>query len=123
MHPLSVMRPSVFTLLAALLLALPLAADTVLEEIVARVNNDIITRSEFQRSRDQMLSEAKEKFGAQADAKFAEGEKNVLRDLIDQDLLVQRGKDLGISADTQVIKRLDEIRKQMNLNSMEDLEK
>lgn len=114
---------SVLVPLFLLLFSLALTADTVLEEIVARVNSDIITRSEFQRSRDQMLSEAKEKFGSQADAKFAEGEKNVLRDLIDQDLLVQRGKDQGITADTQVIKRLDEIRKQMNLNSMEDLEK
>src|SRR5437588_11148800 len=106
-----------------LLFSLALTADTVLEEIVARVNNDIITRSEFQRSREQLLTESKEKFGAEANTKFGGEEKNVLRDLIDQDLLVQRAKDQGISADTQVIKRLDEIRKQMNLNSMEDLEK
>src|SRR5438477_328008 len=83
------MRLPVFALLAALLLVIPLAADTVVEEIVARVNSDIITRSEFQRSRDQLLNELKQKFGSEADAKFAENEKNVLRDLIDQDLLVQ----------------------------------
>src|SRR5438105_2047600 len=123
MHPLSVMRPSVFTLLAALLLALPLAADTVVEEIVARVNNDIITRSEFQRSRDQLLNELKQKYGAEGDVRFSENEKNVLRDLIDQDLLVQKGKDLGITGDTEIIKKLDEIRKQMHLESMEEVEK
>jgi peptidyl-prolyl cis-trans isomerase SurA len=43
--------------------------------------------------------------------------------LIDQQLLIQRGRDLGITADTELIKRLDEIRKSMNLESMEDLEK
>ena len=117
------MRLSVFPLLAAFLLAIPLAADTVVEEIVARVNSDIITRSEFQRSRDQLLNELKQKFGAEGDARFAENEKNVLRDLIDQDLLVQKGKDMGITGDTEVIKKLDEIRKQMHLESIEDVEK
>ena len=117
------MRLSVFPLLAAFLLAIPLAADTVVEEIVARVNSDIITRSEFQRSRDQLLNELKQKFGSEADARFAENEKNVLRDLIDQDLLVQKGKDLGITGDTEIIKKLDEIRKQMHLESMEEVEK
>ena len=117
------MRLSVFPLLAAFLLAIPLAADTVVEEIVARVNSDIITRSEFQRSRDQLLNELKQKFGSEADARFAENEKNVLRDLIDQDLLVQKGKDMGITGDTEVIKKLDEIRKQMHLESIEEVEK
>jgi peptidyl-prolyl cis-trans isomerase SurA len=109
--------------LVLLLVSFPLTADTVLEEIVARVNSDIITRSDYQHSRDQLMSESKEKFGAEGDARFGEEEKNVLRDLIDQDLLVQKGKELGITADTELIKRLDEIRKQMSLGSMEDLEK
>jgi peptidyl-prolyl cis-trans isomerase SurA len=98
-------------------------ADTVIEEIVARVNSDIITRSELRRSREQFINELKERFGPQANDKIAEKEKDALRDLIDQQLLVQKGKDLGITADTELIKKLDEMRKQMNLESMEDLEK
>ena len=94
-----------------------------MEEIVARVNNDIITRSEFQQSHEQALNELKQKYGAQGEQMFALQEKDVLRDLIDQRLLVQKGKDLGINPDTEVIKRLDEMRKQMNLSSLEDLEK
>jgi peptidyl-prolyl cis-trans isomerase SurA len=43
--------------------------------------------------------------------------------LIDQQLLLEKGKDLGITADTEVIKRLDEMRKEMKLESMEDLER
>ncbi len=46
-----------------------------------------------------------------------------MRDLIDQQLLLQKAKDLGITGDTELIKRLDEMRKQMNLETMEDLEK
>src|SRR5262245_23204929 len=98
-------------------------ADTVVEEIIARVNSDIITRAELQRSREQVVNELKERFGAQANDKIAEKEKDSQRDLIDQQLLIQKGKDLGITADTEVIKRLDDMRKQMNLESMEDLEK
>jgi peptidyl-prolyl cis-trans isomerase SurA len=110
-------------LLLLVLGALSAPADTVIEEIVARVNSDIITRSELQRGREQFLNELKERYGTQANQKIAEREKDVLRDLIDQQLLVQKAKELGITADTEVIKRLDEMRKQMNLESMEDLEK
>jgi peptidyl-prolyl cis-trans isomerase SurA len=112
-----------FAFVVGLVIAAPLVADTVVEEIVARVNNDIITRSEFQRSRNQMLNEAKEKYGAQAEQVVAAKDKDVLRDLIDQALLVQKGKDLGITGDTDLIKRLDEMRKQMNLETMDDLQK
>ena len=107
----------------ALAFSAVLSADSVVEEIVARVNNDIITRDEFQRSRSELINELKQKDAANADAKFQDQQKNVLRDLIDQDLLVQKGKDDGITADTELIKRLDDLRKQMHLDSMEELEK
>jgi len=100
-----------------------LSADTIVEEIVARVNNGIITRSEYVRSRDQLKQEVQQQDPQNADRDFADKEKDVLRDLIDQQLLLQKGKDLGITGDTELVKRLDEMRKQMNLSSMEDLEK
>ena len=50
-------------------------------------------------------------------------EQDLLRDLIDQQLLLQKGTELGVSADTDVVKRLDQIRQQMHADSMEDLEK
>ncbi len=53
----------------------------------------------------------------------AEGAKDVLRGLIDRELLLQKGKDLDITADTELIKKLDEMRKQMKLDSMDDLDK
>jgi peptidyl-prolyl cis-trans isomerase SurA len=100
-----------------------LAADSVVEEIIARVNNEIITISEFNRSKDQLKQEAQQQDAANASKMFADKQKDVLRDLIDQQLLLDRGKDLGITADTELIKRLDDMRKQMNLENMEDLEK
>jgi len=111
--------------LAVCLAAVPaaLSADSVVEEIIARVNNQIITRSEYLREKEQLKQEVQQQEPGNADKAYAEREKDVLRGLIDQDLLLDKGKDLGITADTDLIKRLDEIRKQMNLESMEDLEK
>jgi len=104
-----------------LFFALAAGADQVIEEIVARVNNDVITRSELNRSREQLAQEIRQNNIDQA--KATEGEKNVLRDLIDRQLLLQKGKDLGITGETEVVKELDRIRKEMKLENMEDLEK
>lgn len=100
-----------------------LAASQVVEEIIARVNNQIITRSEFARSKDQLRDEVKQQEAANADKVYAEREKDVLRDLIDQQLLLEKAKDMGISGDTDLIKQLDQMRKEMKLDSMEALEK
>jgi peptidyl-prolyl cis-trans isomerase SurA len=100
-----------------------LPADTVIEEIIARVNNQIITRAEYLRSKDTLKQEAQQQDPANADKIVQERDKDVLRDLIDQQLLLEKGKDEGITADTEVIKRLDEMRKEMHMETMEDLEK
>src|SRR6202453_4626758 len=84
------------------------AAGQVVEEIVARVNNAIITRSEFLRSKDQLKDDVKQQDAANADKLFSEREKDILRDLIDQQLLLEKGKDLGINGDTDLIKREDQ---------------
>src|ERR1700678_4614866 len=89
-------------------------ADTVVEEIVARVNNEIVSRTEYIRSRDQVKQDIQQQDPANADRDFSQKEKDVLRDLIDQQLLLQKGKDLGITGDTELIKKLDEMRKEMN---------
>ena len=116
-------RLALLAIASAILLPALLPADTVVEEIIARVNNQIITRSEYVRSRDQLKQEVQQQEPSNADRAFAEKQADVLRDLIDQQLLLQKGKDLGITGDTELVKRLDEMRKQMNLESMEDLEK
>ena len=111
--------------LFALALVFPVftCADTVVEEIIARVNNQIITRTAYQREQQQIIEEAQRDNPGQADKIVAENQKDILRGLIDRELLLQKGKDLSITADTELIKRLDEMRKQMKLESMDDLEK
>src|SRR5579862_795419 len=121
--PLNSMKKLCLPLVALLCLPAVAVSQTVVEEIVARVNNQIITRSEFERSRDQLKDEVKQQDPNDADKAFADREKDVLRDLIDQQLLLDKGKDLGITGDTELVKRLDQMRKDMKLESMEDLEK
>ena len=118
------MRKSLCSLVLLCLGALPaFSADTVIEQIVARVNDQIISRTEYNRGREQLRQEIQQQNIANPDKAFAERDKDVLRDLIDRQLLLEKGKALGITAETEVIKRLDEMRKQMKLDSMEELEK
>jgi len=99
-------------------------SDTVVEEIVARVNNSIITRADVRKARQELYAEAQQQSNtAQAEQQAKDHEKDILRDLIDQQLLLNKAQDLGISADTELVKKLDELRKQMHADSMEDLEK
>jgi len=97
----------------------------IIEEIVARVNNAIITRMDIEKAREQMAAELKQRSSGvgNVDTELAAHEKDLLSDLIDTQLLLQKGDELGIDVQTEVIKRLDEIRKSMNLATMEDLEK
>ena len=100
----------------------------VVEEIIARVNNEIITRSEYQKSLAQTEEEIRQDCQGkctpeQLASELESRKKSALRDLIDQSLLAQRGKDLGISVETEVVKQLDQIRIQNKLSSMDELEK
>jgi peptidyl-prolyl cis-trans isomerase SurA len=91
------------------------------EDIVARVNDQIITQSDYDRARKELDDEAKQ-HGATMQ-QISEAHQDLLRDLIDRQLWLSKGKELGINGETELIKRLDEIRKQYNLPTIEDLEK
>jgi peptidyl-prolyl cis-trans isomerase SurA len=93
----------------------------VVEDVIVRVNDQIISRSDVERSEQQLAQDVQQAGGSSAD--LTERQKNLLRDMIDQQLLLSRAKELGLNADAEVIRRLDEIRKQNHMDSMEDLEK
>ncbi|HVM75198.1 MAG TPA: peptidylprolyl isomerase [Candidatus Saccharimonadales bacterium] len=100
----------------------------VVEEIIARVNNEIITKSELDKARASASEQAQQDCSGrctpdQLQEMIADDQKNALRDLIDQSLLSQRGKDMGINVETEVVKQLDQVRQQNKLKDMDDLEK
>jgi len=92
------------------LAATAFAASTVkvVEEIVAKVNGDIITLTDLERSRQQIEGELRQKGvnGPALDKAVKEGGRDSLRNQIDQLLLVQKGKDLNINVDAEVTKQL-----------------
>ena len=129
---IDVTRRLSYLLLLVALLFIPRTATAqtkavVVEEIVARVNNSIITRSDFAKAAAQLQHEIAQDCQKcpqeKLDSEYRDREKDMLRDLIDQQLLIERGKDMGISIDSDLIKRLDDVRKENNLATMDDLEK
>ncbi len=98
-----------FCFLLAASISVAAAADVhIVEEIVAKVNSDIITKGELAHERIQIETELRQQ-GASG-AKLTE-EVNVraadaLRDQIDKLLLVQKAKDLNIDVNSEVTRRL-----------------
>jgi peptidyl-prolyl cis-trans isomerase SurA len=90
-------------------------------QIIARVNDRVITNSDLQRAEAQLADDSRQNNWTLE--QYNKAQKNLLRDLIDQQLLLSKGKQLGITGDTELIKRLDDIRKQNHLATLDDLEK
>ena len=94
------------------------AADPiVIEQIVAKVNGEIITRSELQRMKRGMAEEMKANNASAADIAKAvqEREKDFLREKIDTMLLVQKGRDLTINLDPDVTKYIADLQRKSKI--------
>lgn len=83
----------------------------IVEEIVAKVNSDIITRGELARSQLEIEAELRQQgmTGAKLEQASREKTADALRDQIDQLLLVQKAKDLNLNVDSDVTKRVAEM--------------
>ena len=92
----------------------------VVEDIVARVNDQIISRSDVERQAEQLNQAAAA--GNVPKDQIANDQKNMLRDMIDQQLLLSRAKQLALDVNSDVIRQLDEIRQKNNFKSMDELE-
>ena len=88
----------------------------VVERIIARVNSEIITQRQFEKEKAKLREELSQQYsGPELEAKVNDESKNLLRNLIDQSLMVQKAKDEDVNVETDLIKRLDQMRKQDNL--------
>jgi parvulin-like peptidyl-prolyl isomerase len=94
------------------------AADvTVIEEIVCKVNSDIITRSDLERDRRDAENEFRREglSGRNLSDAIAQAMRNELRQRIDQLLLQQKGKELDLKVDAELNKRLAQIQRQSGI--------
>ena len=75
------------------------AKSAVVEDIIARVNNEIITMSDYQKSLNDLVQEVQQDCqGCTRDRMLDElktRQKDLLRDMIDQQLLIERAKDMA----------------------------
>ena len=106
-----------------------LAQTKTVEEIVARVNSDIILKSEFEARKVALRAELADApprgqglSGAQLEQAFAEQSKYLLQGLVDETLLLQQAKEMGLSADLEVIKAMERLRQERKHATMESLE-
>lgn len=109
-----------FTCLAALAFASwCLAADdvSVVDQVVARVNGDIVSQDELQRFTRELMSELKQQNATpqQIQQEFDKRRKDVLRDRIDELLLIQKGKELNINVDSDLSKYMANLQRQSGL--------
>lgn len=106
-----------FCVMVLLSVAAASAEVKVVEEIVAKVNGDIITRSELERARGYVELELQQQGvkGPDFQRLVKQRSGDILRDEIDRLLLVQRGKDLNINVDPDVTRRIAEIQAQSKI--------
>ena len=102
-----------FVVLTAATVCLAAAADVkIVEEIIAKVNGDIVTRGDLLEKRHEnelILRQQQHLNGPQLEQALNEVSKDILRDKIDELLLVQKAKDNQISVDGDVARRLTEL--------------
>ncbi|HVT91199.1 MAG TPA: peptidylprolyl isomerase [Bryobacteraceae bacterium] len=89
----------------------------VIEEIIAKVNGDIITKGDIEKARSDADAAIRKQGlqGAQLQQTLDQFNKDILRDKIDQLLLVQRGTDLNINVDPEISKYVAEMQKQSKI--------
>jgi len=98
----------------------------ILDEIVAKVNTEIITLTDLNRSLDRFRSSLGNEFpdpAARAEA-FEERKKDVLMDMIYNKLMLQKAEELGVASDidVDVAAFLEERRKEAGIPSLEVLD-
>ena len=104
----------------------PKSSGMILEQVLVKVNGEIFTKTELESKQIQALREQNRQINNPADLKNDESLKaillqvtpTVLVDAIDELLIIQRGKELGLQpTQTQLNDAADRIKKQNNITS------
>jgi parvulin-like peptidyl-prolyl isomerase len=113
---------------AAALLALALTVSLraeILEQVLVKVNGDIVTKSDFERMQVEFLRQRPELQNVTADSPelqkaVTESAPQLILGAVDELLLVQRGRELGyVMSDEQFKSVLDNIKKDNNIDTDE----
>lgn len=97
----------------------------VVDEVIAQVNDGVITLSRIKREMntivDALVAEGKTREQATAEIQAKQGE--LIANIINEELILQKGKELGVEsdADASVNQRFVDIMKQQNLKTLDSL--
>lgn len=96
-------------------------------EIVARINNDIITRADYldavRAFREELNRQMQGKSEAEITAEYDRLKGNILDYMIDDLLLEQKAKELGIDVEAEVNQQMMQIAKENGMKDLATLEK
>jgi len=105
-----------------LLIAFALSASTV-EEIVARVGNEIITKSDLEKAQQRLYADLGRKVqGEELEKQFGEQKKEILDYLVDQKLLDQKAKELDLNVEEEVNAAIKRLREENNIEDDKAME-
>ena len=122
------------TFLATLLLAFSATAafaqegePVVVDEVIAQVNNDVLTLSMLKREMKERIEALKQQGGMteqQATEETTKRQPELIASLINEQLLLQKGKELNFSdeVEAEVNKRLLELAKEQGIKTIEGLD-
>ena len=128
-------RLAAAALLAGAAIAAPAAraqeegAPRVVDEVVAQVNTEVITLSSLKREQANAVQALVQQSGgkmtpAQAEAEMQKRQAEVIATLINEQLLIQKGKELGLTeeVEAEVNRRMEDVRKQEGIATVAALE-
>ncbi|MEW6363843.1 MAG: peptidylprolyl isomerase [Acidobacteriota bacterium] len=100
------------------------AQGRIVEEIVAVVNNDAITRSEYQEAEAGLRKALATRYsGDELDTKFNEAKTKLLDSMIEDRLLLQEARDKEFNVESEINEILENLKKENNLKTDEELER
>jgi peptidyl-prolyl cis-trans isomerase SurA len=97
----------------------------IIEQIIVKVNGDIITKTEFEQRQVNVLRQRNQTFSDQSELQqaIAEVTPRLIVEAVDELLLLQRGRDLGYRlSDEQFTTVVEQIRKENKLESDEQFQ-
>ncbi|MGB7923398.1 MAG: peptidyl-prolyl cis-trans isomerase [Pyrinomonadaceae bacterium] len=98
----------------------------VVDEVIAQINNDVITLSMLRREMREFVEAQKQQGVPEQKAvdEVNQHKAEIIASLVNEQLLMQKGKDLGFTdeVEVEVNKRMLEVAKQHNIKSIADLD-
>jgi len=103
-------------LLLFVMWAFPVFASIVVEEVVARVGNEIITKTEYEKEQKRLYDQLSKHYqGEDLKKQYAEQSNQLLEFMIDQKLLEQRARELDLNVEDEIKAAVQKLREENNL--------